>query len=437
MSRKAPFKGRPLQELLSFAEQCLTIDPPADDAIDAFKDLTVFLLDIDSDCNPMTEIGESPSVSTGLSPEAMVMKMDLLMERTLGFLSAGISDSFYAGLLEVFEDSVLKLYQPHYVQFITYFAASTSKSRADDFLSLLLNIVHDENSDPIARREGISFLGSFVCRAPFLGWTHSARTAKYLVSFMHSLEVAKSSSDRVLFILALQTVCYMICWECNRWKDAILSHEMDWVWRSKKGLVSILTKTKQQGLLRLVSLDILKMMQPLCGRISVQVSRFVAEAIDTYKQLLPPLWKPLGDSLLLKQSIFPFDPFHNLPRTCPLILPLLREWQEPGTAPDAPDRQEQFLPTSVSDEETNDEKHEENVAQMDEVWNYRPLQAAGLESSPFVVPTPHDELMCSPFLSGDLSRDLMHSMEPLDLGTAISNLVLNRIVSSSKFSPAP
>lgn len=431
-SRKAPFKGRPATELISFSEGCLRSGQSISERLDGFKELTAFLLDMDSDCNPKLEIEKSTSSASGLTPEAMVEKMDLLLEVILRCLGEGISEEFYIGLLELFEESVLKLYQPHYVQFITYFAASASKTRADEFLSLLLNIVHDASSDSIARREGIGFIASFVCRAKFLGWTHSARTAKYLVSFMHSLDITRSSSDRMLFILSLQAVCYMVCWECSRWKDHVLSSELDWVWRSKKGLIPLLNKTKQVGVLRLVSHDILTMMYPLCGRISAQLKMFVGEAIATYKQLLPPLWKFVNESKLARPN-FPFDPVFNLPRTCPLILPLIREWEEPGKAPDAPDVPAQSFTTDEESlrEESEAEKEADNTVSGD-VWNYHSIRAAlGNQVSPFMCPGDLGMLMCSPLLE---SQSTDPSSFKSDSG---ENLVLNRILTSSKFAPAP
>ena len=429
--RKPPFKGRPAADLLRFVEECLLERSDVLEEVEAYQELTVFLLDMDSDCNPKLEVENPPTNTLGLTPEVMVEKMDLILEMIIKKFTSGISDGFYIGLLEVFENSVLKLYQPHYVQFITYFAASTSSSRASDFLSLLLNIVHDDKADSIGRREGIGFIGSFVCRATFLGWSHSARTAKYLVSFMHALDIAKSSSDRMLFVLTLQTVCYMICWECNRWKDQVLSPEMDWVWRSKKGLIAVLQKTKHDGVLRLVSHSILTMLYPLSGRISVQLREFVGTALGSYKQLLPPLWKSLGDSNLVKPN-FPFDPFQNLSRTCPLILPLIREWEAPGEAPDAPDSVNRV---NVTSEESS---WEENVSgecgnkNFDEdVWSFRPIKAALGAASPLLEPT-EDMLMCSPIFE-PVAADC-DSMQCVDIG---GNLVLSRIVSLSKFSPAP
>lgn len=423
---KPPFKGRPALELLQYTDQSLIQCSDVETQLDWFNDLMIFLVDMDSDCNPKLDIEKSTDNPTGLAPEAMVEKMDLLLQRVSDYLIKGVPDDFYVGVLEIFENSVLKLHQPHYVQFITYLAASTSKQRADDLLSLLLNIVHDEQSDPIARREAIACIGSFVCRATFLGWTHSARTAKYLVSFMHGLDISKSSSDRLLFALALQTVCYMICWECNNWKDHTETTELDWVFRSKKGLVPLLERTRKDCVLRLVSLDILSMLHPLAGRVSVQLRDLIGEAIATYRQLLPPVWKPLAESKLLKPS-FPFDPFHNLRRCARFFDAIVREWEEPGEAPDASDRAQPAIYMTTDD--SNGEEPEHLGMEHDDVWSFRPITAAlgGYQPSPLM-----HAMACSPMMDAfDDPRDRMDSFEIGD------NLVLNRILSSRTFASAP
>lgn len=433
---KAPFKSRPAAELIKYVETCLSVGKSLEEQVDLFHDVMVFLVDMDSDCNTKLMLEKPSENPTGLTPEAMLEKMDILLHLLTSNLARGFSDDFFVGLLEIFENSVLKLHQPHYVQFVTYFAASTSRKRADDFLSLLLNIVHDDKSDPIARREAISFIGSFVCRATFLGGTHSARTGKYLVSFMHGLDISRSSSDRLVFVLALQTVCYMICWECNRWKDILETSELDWIWRSKKGLIAVLNKVRKDGVLRLVAFDILSMLQPLAGRVSVQLEEHVSEAIATYKQLLPPLWKPLIESQLLKPH-FPFDPFKNLIRAGPLFASLVREWTDPGTAPNAPDGK--FLKKNSSyepDRHTTDESSQEDVITNDnDLWSFHPITAALLgtdyRGSPFQGP--HDEdlaMLCSPLLMPQSSQ----TMTDMDIG---ENIVLSRILSSKTFAPAP
>ena len=435
-SLKPPFKGRPAADLVKYTQQCLSDEGDLETKLGRFNDLVVFLLDMDTDCNPKQEITTSTDNPNGLSAEAMVEKMDILLHIILSKLAHNVSDDFYVGLLEIFEGSVLKLYQPHYIQFITYFVASASKERADNFLSLLLNIVHDEQSDPIARREAISFIGSFACRATFLGWTHSARTAKYLVSFMHTLNPGSSSSDRMLLVLTLQTVCYMLCWECNRWKDHVDSSEFDWIWRSKKGLVPLLTRLNADCVLRLVSLDILTMLHPLVGRVSVQLRDFVGEALATYKQLLPPLWKPLSESKLLKPN-FPFDPFHNLPRTCPLISPLCREWEDAGDAPDASDGGRRAVMTT-DESGADDGDMADSDEGVDETWSFHPITKAltgghhEYQSSPLLRPMrpdDEDQLM--------LGSPLLELSEDPPMRDTSDNIVLTRILSSKMFASAP
>lgn len=435
---KAPFKSRPAADLVKYAQECLTTEGSVSERIELFHDLMVYLVDMDSDCSTQLTIETLSENPTGLTPEAILEKMDILLQLVVSDLARSFSDDFFLGILDTFEECVLKQHQPHYVQFITYFAASTSRKRADDFLSMLLNIVHDYQSDPIARREAITFIGSFVSRATFLGGTHSARTGKYLVSFMHSLDIARSSSDRLLFVLALQTVCYMVCWDCNRWKDQVDMPDLDWIWRSKKGLIPLLNKIRPDGVLRLVSFDILSMLQPLAGRVSVQLKEHVSEALVTYKQLLPPMWKPLQESRLLRPH-FPFDPFFNLPRSCPLFTPLIRVWTDPGTAPDARDKPNAFRSSkhaTTTDESGIDDK-DDLIDNLNDVWSFHPITAAlvgDYRGSPIMGPMDDadEAMMCSPFLASQSSRQDL--LDCIDIG---ENLVLNRIISSRTFAPAP
>jgi hypothetical protein len=433
MSRpKPPFKGRGAEELLAYAKACLTGEGSVESQIEGFHELMVFLADIDTDCSPETRIETSASNPTGLTPEAMVEKMDIILEHLTITLSAGFSEDFFIGMLDVFENVVLKLYQPHYVQFITFYATSTTKKRADGFLSLLLNLLHDPDSDPIGRREAIGFIGSFVCRAAFLSGTHSARTAKYLVSFMHTLEIGKSSSDRILFILSLQTVCHMMCWECDRWKDQLETAELDWLCRSKRGLLAILEKTRDAGVLRLVSHDILSKLHPLVGRLSTQIKAIVSEALMNYRQLLPALWKPLSESSLLKPH-FPFEPFSNLPRSTQIFKFLFREWVEPSSAPDANDVPLKLGKQRKSAGTTDESSVEDHYhhSEMDDIWSFHPIKAA-LGASPQTGPQEEDLLMPSPFLGH--SRSECDIDMNIDLG---DNLVLTRILSSKTFAHAP
>ena len=420
---KPPFKGRPALELLNYVES-LVCGTSGSLSCVAFNDLMIFLLDIDVDCSLDVEI-ETPSENpTGLAPSAMVQKMDLLLNRVLCALREGCSEESYIGYLDVFEETVLRVHQPHFIQFVTFYQASSSKQRADSFLSLLLNIVHDQSGDPIARREAVSYLGSFVCRAKLLSWTHSARTAKYLVSFMHSLNMRGSSSDRMLGVLCLQTLCYMICWECEAWKNFVGdSCEMDWVCRSKKGLVAFLLKYRSEGMLRLVSLDILTKLFTYVGRISTQLKELVSEAIAQYKQVLAPAWKSLVDSSLLKPH-FPFDPqFRNLARSAPLILPLCRDWTEPGEGKDFVDGSIFFRAAKKVDNLTTDESSVERMEDEEDVWSYRPL------ASPSMGPVSHEGFMSSPLLE---MRAVVVEKDPNS-----ENPVLSRILSSRSFASAP
>ena len=437
MARKQPFKGWPAFELLKFADECLSISEHEDDQISNIHDLTLFLLDMDPECPSTLAIVAPSGNPTGLQPAAMVEKMDMLLDRVLKRFAAPISEDFYLGMLEIFSNSVIKLHEPNYVQFITYYLACSSKERADGYLSLLLNVIHDKECDIIARRQAVTYVASFVCRAKLLSWTHSARTSKYLVSFMHTLNIDSSDDDRLLFLLCLQAICYIICWECSNWKPHIESPELDWLSRSKMGLLALLYKHKDSGLVRLVSFDILTMLYPLVGRISVQLKSLVSDAITTYRQLLPVTWRKYVGSEKLKPH-FPFDPFHNLTKSVPFILPLCREWINHDKANDAMDGHNDQTDTD-SDEEVNMES-EHLMGHGDEVWNFHDITAAltGHKYRPSPVFGPvmdsdeidDDLMLSSPVLTFSEGRNV----DDIIIGP---NLILNRILSSDKFASAP
>jgi hypothetical protein len=382
--------------------------------------LTLYLLDMDSDCLPTVKIETQDEDPNGLQPAAMVQKMDMMLDFILHRFQEGVSDTVFSGLLDIFEASVLKLYQPHYIQFVTFFLAASTKDRADSFLSLLLNIIHDSEADPIARREAIAFLGSFVVRAKVLSWTHSARVAKYLVNFTHSLKDAASTQAKTLLVLSIQTLLYITCWECDRWQQNIASPELAWISRSRKGLCAVLERHRLNGAIRLVDIEILRSTFGVAGRLSTRLKQLISEGISTYKQLLSPSWKVVNELNLLKPH-FPFDPFTNLPRTCPLILPLCREWKQP--IPNIPDHEDSSIP-HITDESSAHEDHE-NMEEDDlGVWDFRSLQRAITGET-----NGDDTLMASPNLGPSLNQ-VSPSLED-------DNLVLTRLLSSQKFAAAP
>ena len=376
----APFKGRPATDLLKYLDSVLC----GSSSIESFAELTDYLLEIDADCSLSVQIEESTENPTGLTPAAMVEKMDLLLRALFEHLNRGVSDEFFMGALRVFEHSVLKLHRPHYIQFVTFCLACSSKDRADKYLSFLLNIIHDDSSDPISRREAIGYVGSFVCRANHLSWSHSARSGKYLLSFMTTV------SSRALLVITLQTLCYMIIWESDRW-DAN-SMELDWVYRSRKGLVSLISNC-ELNLFRLISIQTLNMLFPVIGRFSSQLKQCVAEAIRDRNELIPSGWKPYV-------SEFPFDTnLLNLIRSKQFILPLLRQWQDPTL--EFEDMNEHIGPAAKLDDDDMEDE---------DVWCYRNLlQISSPAFSPIFSPA---------------------EFPPEQSDT---NIVLNRILSSKSF----
>jgi hypothetical protein len=150
------------------------------------------------------------------------------------------------------------------------------------------------------------------------------------------------------------------------------------------------------------------------------------------------MWKPLQESRLLRPH-FPFDPFLNLPRSCPLFTPLIRVWTDPGTAPDARDKPNAFRTSkhaTTTDESGIDDK-DDLIDSVNDVWSFHPITAAlvgDYRGSPIMGPMDDadEAMMCSPFLASQSSRQDL--LDCIDIG---ENLVLNRIISSRTFAPAP
>ena len=92
-----------------------------DDRVDGYNDVVLYLADMDTDCNPKLTSTNSVENPTGLTPEAMAEKMDILLQVVVSDLANGFDDDFYTGLLEVFENVVLKLHHPHYVHRTGFF----------------------------------------------------------------------------------------------------------------------------------------------------------------------------------------------------------------------------------------------------------------------------------------------------------------------------
>lgn len=401
-----PFKGRPASDLLQYIESVFAKSGDEETSLlQSFSLVVSYLLEIDADCCIATEMDSPTENPTGLTPSAMTEKMDILLQSVFTRLdSLQLSEHFYLGFLTLFEETVLKLQQPHYVQFIALVLAASSKERADSFLSLLLNLVHDDSADPIGRREAIGYAGSFACRAGLLGCTHSARVGKYLSSFMVGLDLSRLENRRLL-VLCLQTICYMACWESERWDPN--SMELDWVSRSKRGLVAFLLKTKKDGhfnLLRLVPMEMLQRMR-VCriGRLSVVLKTLVEEAISEFNELLPPVWKPVP------KAYFPFDnDLSNLTRCGALIKMHLRQ-NLCNTDSVLAEFDDWPLHREKNLSDTEMLEFEPMMEDDEEVWCFREISAAF--GSPNAAPA------FSPI------------MGPAD------NIVLSRILSSKSFAP--
>jgi hypothetical protein len=400
MAPKAPFKGRPASDITQFARECLDDTSESD-----IRTLLMYLLDMDADCLRQVSVEKPTENPNGLQPEALIEKMDLVMKMVIESPQVLASETIYQMTMDMFENYVLRLHQPNYVQYVIYRLTCGSSKRCDDFLSLLLNILHDSQADPIARREAVSYVVSFVVRCPDLNWLHSARTGKYLVSFMHTLDVQASSSDRLLVTLCLQSLMYLFCWESDRWRAFVNDPELVWISGSMKSLLAILEK--YEGVLGVVNKDILVMAAPISRRVSMEISDYISESLEKYfgptRTLLPPAWRPLvGSSLLTPYS--PFDPesLRNFHRSAPLLRPLVKEWSSPAPCADAP------------------RKPVKSFAGTDEGWNFHPLTSA---YSPIFTG------MRSPDIHGETS-DTDMAMAGLDLGP---NLVLSRIMSNERF----
>lgn len=404
MALVPPFKGRPADELRQFVLSCSLDTGSEKQRIRDTQLLLNWILDMDPDCLRQAIVEKPTENPTGLQPEAMVEKMDVLFQTLFEGPLASSRESTYHAILDIFEHSILRLIQPNYIQYIVYRMACASRERCDNFLSLLLNVLHDSSADPIVRREAVSYVVSFVVRCPHLNWLHSARTGKYLVSFMHSLDVSGSAPDRLLFGLCLQSLIYLFCWESDRWRFFTEDKELSWISGSLTSLYALLEK--YEGVLALVNKDILSRAGNIMKRVSVEIGEMCVSALENYSRLrsnLPLIWRPLVGSELM-EPYYPFEsePLRNLHRSGPFLSSIIREWSDPPVCPDAR------------------RKAIKSFAGADEGWNFHPLTAT---YSPLFNPAN----MASPMMTAGVPE---MEMTGFDLGP---NLVLNRIISSEKF----
>ena len=364
----APFKGKSASDLLQYVNAILENCPLDGSRMEGFAELTTYLMDIDADCNRFVAIDELSDNPTGLTPLAMVEKMDIVLFRVFEYLSCGVSEEFYVNCLGIFEHSVLKLHRPNYVQFVTYYlTANQSRERADMYLSMLFNILHDISGDMIARRLAVSYVGSFVSNCSLLAnTTPCARVGKYLVSFMYTLNI-QSVQDRLLLVLCVQILLCEILPSRN-WPDPS-SSELDWISRSAHSLCALLDRGDDINILRLLPIDQLIHIERYVGTVSLRLKQIAQRALEEYKQILPLHWKPLLDFYR------PFAPPSNLPRVAPILMPLQLDSLSLHTS------NNYFDDTQVNNATSDDTRMEED----DEIWNYREITAA-LASSPIMSP---------------------------------------------------
>jgi RNA polymerase I-specific transcription initiation factor RRN3 len=111
------------------------------------------------------------------------------------------------------------------------YIASLRPAWAEAFLIILLRIVHTANLPLYKRLVALSYIVSFLARARFLSTKYVLKTTQYLVQFAHEhLQGAESCfalgemrrPNVILFLAAVQAVCYVLCWHTTAMAQEIL-----------------------------------------------------------------------------------------------------------------------------------------------------------------------------------------------------------------------
>eukprot|EP00929_Paragymnodinium_shiwhaense_P023076 TRINITY_DN14539_c0_g1_i1.p1 TRINITY_DN14539_c0_g1~~TRINITY_DN14539_c0_g1_i1.p1 ORF type:complete len:743 (-),score=176.31 TRINITY_DN14539_c0_g1_i1:856-3084(-) len=211
--------------------------------------LTRRMVEIDVDICKIEERleGDEDACATGTNGpvdfDLMAQILDVMMLRTFGFLqrrldlsddgkqangkangSASViaeQNSLVQTMLSIFDGHVLLTYRSKHVQFLFFYICSLRPHWTESFLTRLLQTAYSPGKPLHERLISMRYLASFVARAKFLTGKYSLRTTQYLAAFAReNLQVAEklaadgdtTSAQFVLFLAAVETVCYIICW---------------------------------------------------------------------------------------------------------------------------------------------------------------------------------------------------------------------------------
>lgn len=145
---------------------------------------------------------------------------------------AGVSDGHLIHTMwAIFDNYVLMTQKVRYVPFLYFYISSIRVSWMENFLILLLRTVHAPNVSLHKRIIALAYIASFLARAKFASTKYVVKTLQYVVQFakehMQAAESYMSASDYnkpqvSLFLAAMQTVCYVLCWHAENFSREVL-----------------------------------------------------------------------------------------------------------------------------------------------------------------------------------------------------------------------
>jgi len=152
--------------------------------------------------------------------DAKMMLMLEFLQKKLDRTVGEAENQLVKSLLSVFEGTVLLTHKVKCVQFLWFYLSSLRPAWAEAFLSVLLQTAYSPEYGNAKRVISFAYLASFVSRASFLTIKYALRTAQYVSTFTReNLQTAEfhmakgdiSHPQVVLFLSAVQSLCYMMC----------------------------------------------------------------------------------------------------------------------------------------------------------------------------------------------------------------------------------
>jgi len=149
----------------------------------------------------------------------MMLMFEFLQRRLTGTVGEA-EHQLAKSLFSVFEGSVLLTHRVRCVQFLWFYLASLRPAWAEAFLSVLLQTAYSPAHGMAKRVISFAYLASFVARAHFLTTKYALRTAQYVSAFtcehlqtaeFHIAKGELSHPQVVLFLSAVQALCYILC----------------------------------------------------------------------------------------------------------------------------------------------------------------------------------------------------------------------------------